>query len=154
PGRPRRKWLRWLAMPAAAAVLILAYYLTRPPELVWWSNRSLGGTRVAAKLRVPRGWTLSSTHRADGTTASWCIYEISPTDARPLLLRILLPIRSKSSRMSVWLGESFWPKSLQREDAVRVGYKGINSVRKLLTSEDGKSWAILDYSRNDCASFN
>src|SRR5262245_2027558 len=57
-----RKWLRWLALPAVAVILALAYYLTRPPELVWWTSPPLGKTgQHRVRVKVPTGWDMTLT---------------------------------------------------------------------------------------------
>src|SRR5262249_28656387 len=87
PGRGRRKWLRWLALPAAAAVLALVYYLTRPPELVWWRSPPLSGTSHRIKILTPRGWGLTSSLYSG---QEWP-FAIEPKDSRPGPIRWLFP---------------------------------------------------------------
>src|SRR5262249_29879083 len=91
PTRARRKWLRWLALPAAAPVLALAYQLTRPPELVWSGSKLIGRTGRRFKLQVPQGWALDDAIVRDGKEDQgyWLSADITfrPHDNRPWLLK-------------------------------------------------------------------
>src|SRR5262245_35010085 len=96
PPKPtrRRKWLPWLALPAMAAILPIAYYLTRPPELVWYTTPPLGDAGHRLKVRVPYGWKLLSPSAAKlrtyGTVReASCTF--APIDTRPRYLARFLP---------------------------------------------------------------
>src|SRR5215468_3075678 len=85
----RRKWLRWLALPAAAGVLALAYYLTRPSDLVWWRSPDLDGRGHRLFMLVPSGWGAIplSGHPAGPREVA----RLQPYDSRPQFLRRLFP---------------------------------------------------------------
>src|SRR5262249_1807637 len=103
----RRKWLRWLALPAAAAILVLAYQLTRPPELVWWRSDELRGTGHRIKLLSRNCWNLTSTEYVEGPENFWArTYRIDVEDKRPWFLRRLFPIHISTAPVVVRVGGS------------------------------------------------
>src|SRR5947209_8701745 len=96
------RWLRWLAIPAAAAVLALAYHLTRPPELIWWRSPEFGNTGHKARLLIPGAWDSGQyTNWRPHTTHLITEYAFSPPTIRPAFLRRLFRIQSDVDILAV-----------------------------------------------------
>src|SRR5262249_29678225 len=89
----RRKWLRWLALPAAAVILALAYYLTRPPELVWWRSPLPGNTALRVKFRYPSSWLVQkSSPKQPAEDAQFAAeFVVAPDYALPEVIRWFWP---------------------------------------------------------------
>src|SRR5262245_46331700 len=97
--RRRRKWLRWLAVPAAAAILALLYYLTRPPELVWWRSPALDQAGHFAKVLIRRGWENDQMFADANTNEFHILASFKWSDKRPMLIRKIIPLPEVTGSM-------------------------------------------------------
>src|SRR5262245_56403427 len=104
PFRALRKRLSWLALPAAAAILALAYDLTRPPALVWWTSPPFGNSGRRVKLLIPRNWELDREAKwaapEHGETEFLGGYIFRPSFVRPFFLYSILPISYEPAHLS------------------------------------------------------
>jgi hypothetical protein len=104
----RRKRLRWLAVPATAAILALANYLTRTPELVWWKTPKNAPPGYYVKLLIPIGWVASPAKFTSRIRGYWEeTYEVKRQDRVPSIVRRLFRIPADNDRLTIILGHDF-----------------------------------------------
>jgi hypothetical protein len=157
--RRKRRWIWWLAVPAAAVVVMVTYRLMRPPELVWWSSPAIGRSPIRAKVLIPIGWKIdderSVTYHDAGTGLA--AYVLVPSDNRPKLIRQLFPCESEDAFASVEIDQPGSDPSW--EQARLAGNKrfeegGVLGVIRLTKTSDGKVYASVKYCRENHSAFN
>lgn len=146
PNRRKRLALRFAALVAAVSVLGAAYWLTRPPELVWWRSPPLSNTgRNRISVLVPTGWdfTLSSYDGGSG----W--YEVEPVDQRPRLLSRLFPHAREKADIVVYINQTA-DELIVHSSPDLIQRRRSRSVH----SPDKRVYAFLIYTRSNLPAFN
>jgi hypothetical protein len=157
PGPARRKRLRWLAVPAAAAVLVLAYHLTRRPELVWWIAPAIGETGRQLRVLIPSGWTavVSTINTVDKNDPIEVTYRFQPSDTRPSAIRHLFPCMEAAA--GLFINVSCAPHGLPAgtRDISRYDENpSYHTAAAIAATQDGYFVSMVQYSRTDLAAFN
>ena len=169
PERNRRKRLalRFAVLAAAVSVLDVAYWFTRPPELVWWRSPPLGihGTRV--RLLIPGTWDVEQPmHGGDMLKGHWITYRwFLPEDHRPAFLKRIFPMKSPLGKDAIYIYVDEYKAESQGRGQYRdrfyVGhqpsqYQGnqddSNFARELV-HVDGKMTVTLNYYRGNRSVF-
>src|SRR5262249_40961437 len=143
--RACRKWLRWLAVPVAAATLAIAYRLTRPSELVWWRSEPIRGFGHPVKMLVPSGWEVVA--YMPPFTAQEMEHSgyamLVPPDCRPRFIRWLFPDREVISALIMEVHDhSFPPPQPPFLPPNGIPFYSINDDRK---RDDAHMWVQMTY---------
>ena len=143
PGQARRKWLRWLAVPAGVAVLALVYQLTRPPELVWWRSPLSPSSRARVSVLVPSGWQLAGPYRF--SELDW--YEFQPVDGMPSFLGRWIPNLDWQGELIVRVQNEAFNRSFDLKTNMPLTSREVLKPQKSI-------WARVTYARGNRLAFN
>ena len=149
----RKKWLPWLAIPAAAAAIILPYRLNHPPELVWWTSPALSDSGQHIRMKIPSDWkALDSASKPVMKNGVWTnkTMILMAVDHRPSFLWNLR-LGPEYAVLIIFINSPVpHPK-----DNISVFHSPYNHTAvHEVTSKDGRVTVQIQYGRENVRAFN
>ena len=101
----KRIVLRVATIVVVLSALGAAYWLIRPPELVWWTSRPIGKLRRHVQVLVPRGWKLAPEPGGNEQIihGEGAHFRLRPDDSWPRFLRRIFQRKPESANISIGL---------------------------------------------------
>jgi hypothetical protein len=153
PNCRRRLALRFAVLVVAVSALGAAYWLMRPPELVWWRSPELGSSGRHVRLLLPAGWELRPAVESDPICPSFSFMAV---DRLPAWIKWIGPIKKEDTelRLNIGLCEKFSSDWRPPSNITLSRRGGTNFARRAACSWDGQIRPDIIYYRVNTRAFN
>src|SRR5258708_2708055 len=156
PNRRKRLALRFAVLVVAVSALGVAYWFSRPPEVVWWRSPPFQKTGRRVMAFVPNGWKLLELGPSEAYPRGYISsYEFKCFDGRPALLRKLFPKETEQAELILSIEfKPFTDSNTTRFCSSPWDLLGFQSGHASVERHDLATAVHLEYQRQNASAFN